>query len=95
MTEYLSVSTLTKYIKYKFDQDPHLQSVLLKENFQISRNIQVAIYTLMLKIKESVISAMMFKGNASKLGFEPKEGTKYYWKLESLFTREEVTIKFM
>ena len=61
MTEYLSVSTLTKYIKYKFDQDPHLQSVLLKENFQISRNIQVAIYTLMLKIKESVISAMMFK----------------------------------
>ena len=30
MTEYLSVSTLTKYIKYKFDQDPHLQSVLLK-----------------------------------------------------------------
>ena len=51
MTEYLSVSTLTKYIKYKFDQDPHLQSVLLKENFQISRNIQVAIYTLMLKIK--------------------------------------------
>ena len=23
MSEYLSVSTLTKYIKYKFDQDPH------------------------------------------------------------------------
>ena len=23
MTEYLSVTTLTKYIKYKFDQDPH------------------------------------------------------------------------
>ena len=22
MSEYLSVSTLTKYIKYKFDQDP-------------------------------------------------------------------------
>ena len=30
MTEYLSVSALTKYIKYKFDQDPHLQSVLIK-----------------------------------------------------------------
>ena len=33
MTEYLSVSALTKYIKYKFDQDPHLQSVLIKENY--------------------------------------------------------------
>ena len=30
MSEYLSVTTLTKYIKYKFDQDPHLQSILLK-----------------------------------------------------------------
>ena len=30
MTDYLTVSTLTKYIKYKFDQDPHLQSVLIK-----------------------------------------------------------------
>ena len=28
----------------------------------------------MSRTKESVISAMMFKGNASKLGFEPKEG---------------------
>ena len=28
--DYLSVSALTKYIKYKFDQDPHLQSVLIK-----------------------------------------------------------------
>ncbi|MDT3790652.1 hypothetical protein RPL48_13005, partial [Staphylococcus aureus] len=28
MSDYLSVSALTKYIKYKFDQDPHLQSVL-------------------------------------------------------------------
>ncbi|RIN47742.1 exodeoxyribonuclease VII large subunit, partial [Staphylococcus simulans] len=30
MSDYLSVTALTKYIKYKFDQDPHLQSVLLK-----------------------------------------------------------------
>ncbi|WP_238993694.1 hypothetical protein, partial [Staphylococcus aureus] len=26
MSDYLSVSALTKYIKYKFDQDPHLKS---------------------------------------------------------------------
>ena len=29
MSEYLSISTLTKYIKYKFDQS-HLQSIPLK-----------------------------------------------------------------
>lgn len=51
MTEYLSVTTLTKYIKYKFDQDPHLQSVLIKENYQTLRNIQADTYTLTLKIK--------------------------------------------
>ena len=30
MSEYLSVTSLTKYSKYKFDQDPHIQSVLIK-----------------------------------------------------------------
>ena len=95
MTEYLTVSTLTKYIKYKFDQDPHLQSVLLKGELSNFKKHSSGHLYFNVKDKESVISAMMFKGNASKLGFEPKEGTKYYWKLESLFTREEVTIKFM
>lgn len=74
MTEYLSVSTLTKYIKYKFDQDPHLQSVLLKgELSNFKRHSSGHLY-FNVKDKESVISAMMFKGNASKLGFDPKEG---------------------
>lgn len=47
MTDYLTVSTLTKYIKYKFDQDPHLQSVLIKGELSNFKNIQVVIYTLM------------------------------------------------
>ena len=68
MTEYLSVSALTKYIKYKFDQDPHLQSVLIKgELSNFKKHSSGHLYF-------SVISGMMFKGNASKLGFEPKEG---------------------
>jgi hypothetical protein len=29
MTEYLSVSTLTKYLKTKFDRDPYLERVFL------------------------------------------------------------------
>lgn len=47
MTDYLTVSTLTKYIKYKFDQDPHLQSVLIKGELSNFKNIQVGIYISM------------------------------------------------
>ena len=66
MTEYLSVSTLTKYIKYKFDQDPHLQSVLLKGELSNFKKHSSGHLYFNVKDKESVISAMMFKGNASK-----------------------------
>ncbi len=74
MTEYLSVSALTKYIKYKFDQDPHLESVLIKGELSNFKKHSSGHLYFNVKDKESVISAMMFKGNASKLGFEPKEG---------------------
>ncbi|MCO6333334.1 exodeoxyribonuclease VII large subunit [Staphylococcus epidermidis] len=74
MTEYLSVSALTKYIKYKFDQDPHLQSVLIKGELSNFKKHSSGHLYFNVKDKESVISAMMFKGNSSKLGFEPKEG---------------------
>ncbi|MDH5141543.1 exodeoxyribonuclease VII large subunit [Staphylococcus epidermidis] len=74
MTEYLSVSALTKYIKYKFDQDPHLQSVLIKGELSNCKKHSSGHLYFNVKDKESVISGMMFKGNASKLGFEPKEG---------------------
>ncbi|MCG1216045.1 exodeoxyribonuclease VII large subunit [Staphylococcus epidermidis] len=74
MTEYLSVSALTKYIKYKFDQDPHLQSVLIKGELSNFKKHSSGHLYFNVKDKESVISAMMFNGNASKLGFEPKEG---------------------
>ncbi|ATH62575.1 exodeoxyribonuclease VII large subunit [Staphylococcus pasteuri] len=74
MTDYLTVSTLTKYIKYKFDQDPHLQSVLIKGELSNFKKHSSGHLYFNVKDKESVISAMMFKGSASKLNFEPKEG---------------------
>ena len=43
MSDYLSVSALTKYIKYKFDQDPHLQSVLIKGELSKAAQPQVAL----------------------------------------------------
>ena len=74
MSEYLSVSTLTKYIKYKFDQDPHLQSILSTGELSNFKKHSSGHLYFNLKDKNSVISAMMFKGNASKLTFDPKEG---------------------
>ncbi|MCJ1656295.1 exodeoxyribonuclease VII large subunit [Staphylococcus sp. NRL 16/872] len=74
MSEYLSVTTLTKYIKYKFDQDPHLQSVLLKGELSNFKKHSSGHLYFNVKDKDSVINAMMFKGNASQLTFNPKEG---------------------
>ena len=74
MEKYLTVSALTKYIKYKFDQDPHLQSVLIKgELSNFKRHSSGHLY-FVLKDENSVINAMMFKGAANQLDFDPKEG---------------------
>lgn len=78
MTEYLSVSTLTKYIKYKFDQDPHLQSVLIKGELSNFKKHSSGHLYFNVKDNNSVISAMMFKGSASKIDFEPKEGDEVF-----------------
>lgn len=74
MDKYLSVTALTKYIKYKFDQDPHLQNVFIKgEISNFKRHSSGHLY-FALKDDKGVLSAMMFKSSASKLSFEPKEG---------------------
>ena len=67
MTEYLSVTTLTKYIKYKFDQDPHLQSDLIKGEISNFKKHSSGHLYFNVKDKESVIRDMMFKSNSSKI----------------------------
>lgn len=74
MEKYLTVSALTKYIKYKFDKDPHLQSVLLKGEISNFKKHSSGHLYFAIKDQNSVINAMMFKGQASKLDFVPKEG---------------------
>lgn len=74
MDKYLSVTAITKYIKYKFDQDPHLQNVFIKgEISNFKRHSSGHLY-FALKDDKGVLSAMMFKSNASHLSFNPKEG---------------------
>ena len=74
MDKYLTVTAITKYIKYKFDQDPHLQNVFIKgEISNFKRHSSGHLY-FALKDDKGVLSAMMFKSNANQLSFEPKEG---------------------
>lgn len=75
MTEYLSVSTLTKYLKAKFERDPYLDRVYLTgeiSNFRRRPNHQY----FALKDEGAVIQATMWAGQFRKLDFELEEGMK-------------------
>ncbi|MGG6842048.1 UNVERIFIED_CONTAM: exodeoxyribonuclease VII large subunit [Mammaliicoccus sciuri] len=74
MDKYLSVTAITKYIKYKFDQDPHLLNVFIKgEISNFKRHSSGHLY-FALKDDKGVLSAMMFKSSVNQLSFNPKEG---------------------
>lgn len=49
--EYLTVTQLTRYIKYKIDNDINLQEVYLKGKYLILRLILEGIFILPLKMK--------------------------------------------
>ncbi len=73
---YLTVTALTKYIKYKLETDEHLTNVLLRgEISNFTRHSRGHLY-LSLKDENASIRAVMFAGNARMLNFEPKEGDK-------------------
>ncbi|MFA7560776.1 MAG: exodeoxyribonuclease VII large subunit [Candidatus Izemoplasmatales bacterium] len=74
--EYLTVTALNRYLKFKFDNDSELQNVLLKaEISNFKRHSRGHLY-LTLKDDSSQISAIMFVSNTSKLKFLPKDGDK-------------------
>ena len=73
--EYVTVSVLTKYIKYKFDKDPHLGRVYLTgeiSNFRLRPTHQY----FSLKDENAIISATMFQSAFKKIQFRPEEGMK-------------------
>ncbi|MFD2829405.1 exodeoxyribonuclease VII large subunit [Corticicoccus populi] len=73
-SNYLSVQALTKYLKYKFDQDPYLTRVFLKgELSNVKKHTSDHIY-FAVKDNASVIRGMMFKQKAGRLSFDPVEG---------------------
>lgn len=74
--KYLSVSALTKYLKYKFDSDEHLRMIYLKGEISNFKSHSTGHLYFSIKDENSKINAIMFNRNASNLKFKPIEGTK-------------------
>jgi exodeoxyribonuclease VII large subunit len=76
MPKYLTVTALNRYLKFKFDADTELQSILLKaEVSNFKRHSRGHLY-LTLKDEKSQVSAVMFSSHTRSLNFEPKDGDK-------------------
>jgi exodeoxyribonuclease VII large subunit len=71
---YLTVAALTKYIKYKFDQDAHLKNVLLKGEISNFKHHSRGHFYFTLKDDKAQISAIMFASNSKNVMFLPKDG---------------------
>lgn len=74
--KYLSVGALTRYLKAKFDQDPHLRTVFLKGEISNFKAHTTGHLYFSLKDETSKINAIMFSSKAKALKFTPEEGAK-------------------
>ena len=75
MEKYLSVTTLTKYLKMKFDKDPYLERVYLTGQVSNFRKRPTHQY-FSLKDDRAIIQATIWSGIYQKLGFDLEEGMK-------------------
>lgn len=74
-TDYLSVTTLTKYLRAKFDRDPYLERVYLTGEISNFR-LRPAHQYFSLKDDHAKISAVMFRSAFKKVKFTPETGMK-------------------
>ena len=74
--EYITVTQLTKYIKYKIDSDSNLNLVYLKGEISNFKNHTRGHLYFTIKDENSRINAVMFSSSASKLKFMPEDGMK-------------------
>ena len=73
---YITVTTLNKYLKNKFDTDPHIQTLCLKGEISNFKGHTRGHLYFTLKDEGSRINAVMFSTHANKLTFVPKDGMK-------------------
>ena len=74
--KYITVIQLTKYLKYKIDNDPNLDQVFLKGEISNFKAHSRGHFYFTLKDEESRINAVMFASSASKIKFTPQDGMK-------------------
>ncbi len=74
--KYISISQITRYIKYKIDNDVNLNQVYLKGEISNFKAHSRGHLYFTLKDENSRINAIMFSSNATKLKFHPEDGMK-------------------
>lgn len=74
--KYISVSQLTRYIKYKIDNDCNLNEVFLKGEISNFKAHSRGHYYFTLKDEGSRINAVMFASSTKNIKFLPQDGMK-------------------
>ena len=74
--KYISVSQLTRYIKYKIDNDVNLNEVFLKGEISNFKAHSRGHFYFTLKDEGSRINAIMFVSQTKKIKFIPQDGMK-------------------
>ena len=74
--DYITVSALNRYIKYKIDNDENLDHIMVKGEISNFKAHTRGHFYFTLKDETSRINAIMFQGNASKVKFQIADGMK-------------------
>lgn len=74
--KYITVSQLTRYIKYKIDNDEHLNLIYLKGEISNFKAHTRGHYYFTIKDETSRINAIMFASSTRNLKFMPEDGMK-------------------
>ncbi len=74
--KYITITQLTRYLKYKFDQDSNLQEIFIKGEISNFKAHTRGHFYFTLKDENSRINAVMFSTAASKIKFSPVDGMK-------------------
>ena len=76
--KYITITQLTRYIKYKIDNDVNLNQVFIKGEISNFKAHSRGHYYFTLKDEGSRINAVMFQGQTKNLKFKPGDGMKVF-----------------
>ena len=74
--KYLTVTAVTRYLKYKLDSDENLKNIFIKGEISNCKYHSTGHIYFSIKDENSIINAIMFSTNAKNLTFIPNDGMK-------------------